>query len=500
MLAIVSGRRCLILGAVGVVIASVTTPTNAVQAASSVPFATGSNSRLSVSAIDGAPGDNTSTRPTLSEDGHWATFQSTARNLVVEDQRVRGSDVYYANTDDPAHTMRRVSVDGTTGGDADGDSTFSDVSGDGHYVVFTSSATDIVRGRKGFNAQIYLRDMWAGVATVISVAPSGALGTGGSHRPTISADGRFVTWNSLATNLVGAGTAGPNQIFLRDLTTSQTILLSRGAGGVNSDGENLRPQISSNGVSITWQSKASNLVAAGGASPYWNVYQIGNPFLSPDATPSRVSNAGPDAAAATDGASVRPSTSGNGRYVVFQSKATNLVTGDTNGLEDLFVWDATTGAVVRPVRAFDGAELTGSTTRGSMDYAGGLIAFVSTSGRVVRGDRNHRPDVFALLWNDAVPKSKRITVASDGGEASCAAATSADDPYASRSGEADDDATADDGAVTMAARPTRPDISTRPYLSSDGRRVVFVSGFCNLVTTPPNPGAINDVYLRVSGP
>jgi tricorn protease-like protein len=182
-------------------------------------------------------------------------------------------------------------------------------------------------------ADIFVHDRTTGATTRVSVVDSsGAQATGGaSSNPSISSDGRFVAFESLATNLVADDTNGLADIFVHDRTTGAT---------------------------------------------------------------TRVSVVDSSGAQATGGASSNPSISPDGRFVAFESLATNLVTGDTNGLGDVFVHDRQTDRTTRVSVASGGAEGNNDSFAPSISSDGDFVAFESDATNLVAGDTNTRRDIF----------------------------------------------------------------------------------------------------------
>lgn len=444
----------------------------------------GTTVRVSVTNPGGNNPDGDSTRPAISKDGFYQSFQSAAKNLVPGDGRTHGLDVFAVDRRNPAGTLVRVSTS-STGGDANGDSHFSSLSNSGEEVAFDTLATNIRPGgnRSGAIFVRWLKSMngrAAGTVEEIDVTPAGASGNGSSGRPSISADGRYVTFNSTASDLLGVRRGGSN-IFVRDLVTNTTKLVSNGASGAGG-GASFRPIISSDGNEITWQSNASNYGPTD-TNGVPDAYASANPFLVSNPPVQLVSAnlAGTDAGNA---ASQRPFVSGNGRYVGFQSSATNL-TGDAvkAGILNIYVRDLTTNRTTLISKRYDGTLTSASTDRITLNYDGSVAGFVSNDHAIVPRDRDGTRDVFTRTWQAATPVNTEVSVAYDGGSTACPAPPSA--------------AAA---ATTTIYRPGADDINTRPYLSGDASVVVFVSSLCRLTPTATNDGTRNDAYVRVYPP
>ncbi len=137
------------------------------------------------------------------------------------------------------------------------------LSADGRFVVFTSSASDLVAGDTNGATDVFVRDLSTGTTQLVSVGNSGAQGDAGSFNPSISADGRYVAFASSADNLVSGDTNGVSDVFVRDLVNHTTTLVSvdngQGPTPVQGDGASFDPSISADGTKVAFTSDASNL-------------------------------------------------------------------------------------------------------------------------------------------------------------------------------------------------------------------------------------------------
>ncbi len=286
----------------------------------------GTTEQMSV-ASGGVQGNNISGyAPRLSPDGRYVTFASKATNLVAGDTNAT-TDVFVR--DRVAGTTERVSI-GAGGVQGNGESANPGISADGRYVTFFSGASTLVSGDSNGNWDVFLRDRVAGTIERISVSSSGVQGNGGSVLPSISADGRYVTYYSGSTNLVVGDTNASNDVFLRDRQLATTLRVSVGTSGAQANGQSLDPDISPDGRFVTFSSVASNLVAA-------DTNGVQDVFLRDVVSSSTerlsVSSAG---AQGDQTSALRPGISDDGLLVAFWSRATNLVSGDTNGSADVF--------------------------------------------------------------------------------------------------------------------------------------------------------------------
>jgi Tol biopolymer transport system component len=285
--------------------------------------------RLSVRS-DGTQADLNSRASSASLDGRFVAFDSSATNLVPGDTK-HNQDVFVR--DRVAGTTERLSVS-STGEEGKGDSVNPSISGDGRFVAFESAAWNLVADDTNSASDVFVHDRQTGTTTRVSVSGSGDQANSHSFAPAISADGRYVAYESYAKNLVTTPTLGV-QIYLFDRDTGSTTLASAAPGGVAADGNSFNPAISADGRFIAFESFSSNL---GGGSNSCDVYV----FDRDTGTTTDVSVAfgGGDAF----GCSYRPAISGDGRYVAYESTAKNIVVpfGNTEGV-NVYVYDRTLG-------------------------------------------------------------------------------------------------------------------------------------------------------------
>lgn len=331
-----------------------------------------------------------------------------------------------------------------------GDSLVPTVSADGRYVAFYSFASDLVEGDTNGQADVFVRDRRTGETERISVGPDGLEGDRASVRPSISADGRFVTYSSFATNLVTGDSNGASDIFVHDRQTGVTERVSVGSGGAQSNGSAFAPAISGNGRFVSFYSSASSLVEGdtnGQSDVFVHDRQTGET--------ERVSVRSDGVQA--NGGSFVSSLSTDGEVVVFETLASNLVDDDTNGAGDVFVHDRSTGTTERVSLAADGSEGNGSSQGASLSADGRYVAFYSRASNLVAGDTNGVDDVFVRDRDTGT--TERVSVSGDGSEGN-----------------------AGSQGIPMVS------------LSGDGRLVTFASTASNLVAGDTNGRA--DVFVR----
>jgi len=256
----------------------------------------------------GVSGDGASTSPRISADGQWIVFTSEASNLVAGD--VNGvADVFVRNVASGVTQLVSVSSSGAL---ADAACTEPAISADARFVVFTSSATTLTPGANNL-ARIYLRDLELGVTEIVSLNNAGLSANLGSMRPRISADGRFVTFTSFATNLDPNDTDNSSDVFLRDRAASTTELVSRTSQAAQSFSMfSYGPSdVSADGRYVVFVSLASDLgIPLGGSPDRLYVYDR----LASTTIPASLSTSGLIASSITASA-LTP----DGRYLVFSN-------------------------------------------------------------------------------------------------------------------------------------------------------------------------------------
>src|SRR6266516_619106 len=372
-----------------------------------------------------------------------------------------------------------VRSNGTQGDGISGRVSAPAVSTDGVVVAFDSEATNLVGGDTNGALDVFVRDRASGRTERVSVSSKGKQGDSGSAGPMLSGDGRFVTFSSGAANLVSGDTNGRSDIFVHDRLTGAIERVSVDSHGDPAQGfVAASPAISGDGRFVAFASSASNLVKR-------DTNGKTDVFVHDRVTGRTVRASVDSAGAESNDVSFRPDLNGDGRFVVFDSAASNLVPGDTNGVPDVFVHDLLTGATERVSVDSAGGEANGQSVgpgiRGGSAFGarisgdGRLVAFDSIATNLVAGDTNtcgpffndiagECPDVF--VHDRLTGETVRVSVDSGGAQAN--------------------------------------DASTDPDISADGSTIGFFSAASNLVvgdtnTCPvfPNPGHCPDIFVHV---
>ncbi len=357
--------------------------------------------RVSVDSA-GTQGNNFSTDSSLSEDGRFVAFHSAATNLVPGDTN-GAFDVFVHDRSTGVTT--RVSVD-SAGIEGNGLSLFPALSNDGRFVTFHSAATNLDPAATDTTLDIYRHDRQTG-ATIL-VSRSVADGNLDSFWPRVSADGQLVVFVSAATNLVGGDTNGTLDVFVRDLVAGTTSRVSVDSAGNQGTGTSQVPDISSDGRFVVFESTSPNLVP-GDDNGFQDIFV--HDRQTGQTTRVSVSTGG----TASNGISRFPTISDGGRYVAFESEASNLVAGDTNLQTDLFVHDRQSGVTERISVATGGGQASGASQFPVISSTGDFIILPSRAPDLVLGDTNGSLDFF--VRDQSTGTTARLSQADDGTQA-----------------------------------------------------------------------------------
>jgi hypothetical protein len=428
---------------------TVTFPVSASGQGRSAPTA-GTTTRVSV-ASDGTQGNDYSAEASLSATGRFVAFNSPASTLVSGDTN-GVVDVFIHDRKTGQTTRVSVASDGAQAND------FSDapsISASGRYVAFFSNASNLVSGDTNGTGDIFVHDRATGQTTLVTVASDGTQANGASHHASIAANGRYVAFQSEASNLVSGDTNNTFDVFVHDRKTGQTTRVSVASDGTQGNDLSLHPSISANGRYVAFDSFATNLVS--GDTNTCGPYTDGT---CPDIfVHDRVTGQTTRISVASDGTQTNgysdvPSISANGRYVAFHSFATNLVSDDTNNVADVFVHDRKTGQTTRVSVASDGTQGNDNSDGFSISATGRYVAFHSFATNLVSGDTNSTSDVF--VHDRETGQTTLVSVASNG--------------------------TQGNGG------------SYDPLISATGRSVAFYSDASNLVSGDTN--SLGDIFVH----
>ena len=398
-----------------------------------------STQRVSL-ADDGSEAAGDSEFTWISADGRYVVFSCAADGLVPGDQNGL-PDTYLR--DRVAGTTTRIS-EGLGGAESQDLSFSGSISDCGRWIAFASNAENLVPGDSNRARDIFVRDLQLGVTTRVSVSSAGDQANGFSFSPRISPDGRFVVFKSLASDLVAGDSNGKNDLFLHDRNTGQTDCLSLSPSGQIANAASARPDLSADGRYVIFKSFASNLVA-GDTNGKWDAFLFDREQGALRRVPESVQG---------NGHTIRPVISADGQWVAFESEASNLVPGDTQGHADIFLVALASGVITRVSLGQNGAEANGPSGFPAISADGRWIAFQSEATNLVAGDTNAAADIF--LHDRIRAETIRVSIADGGAEANGASAS--------------------------------------PWISEDGLSVVFTSLASNLVAADTNQE--QDIFVR----
>ena len=363
--------------------------------------ASSSTTRRASTDSSGTQGNGASTSAALSADGRWVAFTSAANNLVPGDTNA-ATDVFVR--DRLTGAVERVSVS-SSGAEANGASELPAISAEGRYVTFRSLASNLVSGDTNNAWDIFVHDRATGLTERVSVSSSGGQGTGTNRDPALSADGRYVAFASTSANLVSGDTNGAQDIFVHDRLTGATTRVSVDSSGVQGDADSSNPAISADGHLVTFDSTSTNLVSGD--------TNAGRDVFIRDRTANTTTRLSVSSSGAqSNGDSARAHLSADGSLIVFESGATNLVSGDTNARNDIFLRDRAAGTTTRLNLRPGGAQTTRDSDFPTISADGRYVAYYSTDTGLVSGDTNAVGDVFALDRTGS--STTRVSVDSSG--------------------------------------------------------------------------------------
>ena len=317
-----------------------------------------------------------------------AIYEARQGVIAKGENKLRiGSDFTYdlisRSTNDKAFSSFFETFDAAVGGTA---------GEEGRYVVFVSAAQGLA-GSTGKHRQIFWRDRNEGITKLISAAPNGEEGNGDSYFPAISGDGKSVAFESYSSNLVQTDKNGFRDIFVWHAATNKIETVSVGEGGNEANAESIEPSVSGDGNFIAFTSMASNIsLTAKGISN-------NNVFLRDMKNNSTVMIS-IDPITKKGGGGSKPSISYDGSRIAFYSSVENLVANDKNGIWDIFLWDKNTALLKRVSLTADGKERNQGNESANRIVSpaiagnGRYIAFSTTAENMVAGDNNNFQDVF----------------------------------------------------------------------------------------------------------
>ncbi len=347
---------------------------------------------------------------TLSADGRFVAFQSESNDLAP------GETDYDTDTfvrDRQTGVTERVSVPTAGGQTANRYSGEPAISANGRYVVFGSNAPEFAPNGDGTHRDQFIHDRVTGVTERVSVDRTDpAFGANAETQvASVSADGRFIAYGSSATNLVAGAAPVLFDVFLYDRQLGTTIRVSKSIGNATQGGNagSGVPTISADGRYVTYYSAASDLVA-GDTNNLKDVFV----YDRVTETTERISKSTAGTQANGESGFTQAAISANGRYVAFESQATNLVGTDTNGHTDIFVRDRQLGTTQLVSVSSSGAQSNADAQEPAISDDGQKIAFASVASNLKANDANDASDIF--IRNRGNSTTKRVSNSVDGGD------------------------------------------------------------------------------------
>ncbi len=349
---------------------------------SSTSLITSTTKRVSVTS-SGAQADLGSYNIAISANGRYMAFMSQATNLAAHDNNAV-FDVFLRDRVKHKTWLVSRSAPGVTG---NGDSNNPSISANGRYIAFDSNASDLTAHDTNNNRDVFVYDRVTHKTRLVSRSSSGVQGNGDSEGPSISPDGRYVAFSSGASNLIGADTNNVYDVFVHDRVTHKTRLVSRSSSGAQGNAASYNPSVSANGRLIAFDSSANNLIAqdSNGFSDVFVYDRVTHKTRLVSRTRS--------GAQGNDG-SDSPSISANGRMVAFQSLASNF--GSSGAGQDVFVYDRQAHRMRLVSRSSAGVAGNGPSRFPSISADGRFVVYASVADNLVGHDANASVDIFAF--------------------------------------------------------------------------------------------------------
>ena len=404
--------------------------------------------KLVTTGPSGTGGNGYAFMPSVSADGSKVVFYSLATDLITGTTTTNYFNIFLY---DVASATTRLVTTGGSGNGGNNSSLGVSISADGTKIAFSSSATDLIAGMTTTsNYNIFLYDVASATTQLITTGNTGTGGNSTSSNGFISADGSKLVFNSLSTNLVaGMPANGNSDIFLYDVASATTRLVTTGGSGNGGNGYSLSPSISADNSKVVFQSRATNLIAGTTTTSYNNIF-----LYDVASANTRLLTAG-GAGNGGNNNSERPSVSADGSRIVFGSRATNLVaSATTSGLSNVFLYDDSRATTTLVSTGATGIEGNSASQNPSISADGTKIVFDSYASDLVAGVTTRSTNIY--LYDVASSAQKLVTAGASG--------------------------TGNGGS------------SSYPSISADERRIVFQSTARNLVAGTTTTSTTN-VFL-----
>lgn len=352
---------------------------------------------------DGELGNMPSVYTSISNYGEYVAFVSVSTNLVPNDNN-NVADVFVHDTTNSTTKLISVSSEGIQGNKV---STLPSISGDGRFIAFVSDSDNLIKGDTNQRQDVFLYDVTTKETTLVSKSTTGIIGNSTSSDISISGNGRYVAFDSNSTNFFEFDSNNQPDVFVHDVHTGQTILISKSGQGIPGNNSSERPSISEDGRYVVFYSNATNLVE-NDINNHFDVFvhdrDVNNNgiFDEPGHFANylvSISSSGIQGSADSHNSS-NHAISADGRFVTFFSSASNLVFPDTNlcdvtrNCQDVFVHDLYLHETYRISDTWDGNQGDGDSSGQSISDDGKSVAFASGAQNLSIEDNNSLFDVF----------------------------------------------------------------------------------------------------------
>ncbi len=328
--------------------------------------------------LDEAPGGDSAS---ISADGRFVAY--LVPGAYAFDLPYSGANVDQVNIRDSSTGTLILPNTTALGAAGNGDSGFGVLSTTGRYVAFRSSSSNLVANDTNGLSDVFLKDTLTGAVSLVSALGNGAQGNGSSYAQGVSTDGRYVLFETLATNLGGQQSA--RDVLLKDMSSG--TLLDLGAVNLGAKHSSMTPD----GRYVLF-----DISPFDGFRQVYRFDTITHATLLVSTGLNGAGNA--DSGATAIGDDIRAgSISADGRYVAFASSASNFVANDTNGSTfnpDIFVKDMSTGAIARVNVSANGAQANDNSLVPQISGDGHYVVFQSHASNLIAGDNNGNPDLF----------------------------------------------------------------------------------------------------------
>lgn len=343
----------------------------------------------------------------VSDDGRFTVFVSASNDLDPDDTDTL-NDIYVR--DRQTGIVKWVSRGASNTG-VKGESTYPTISGNGRFVAFASTSSNLDPDDTDATSDVFVRDLVTSTTTLVSRASgtAGAKGNGFSYIPSISRDGSVIAFSSAASNLNPADTDNVRDIFLRNWSNANptTTLASVSSAGVKGNGESFDPSIASDGTRVAFISLANNLDPA-------ETDAMGDVFVRDLTSSSTVWASRGSSNTGTKGESFEPALAGNGNYVTFFSTSSNLDPDDTDAIADIFVRSLEKNTTTWVSRGSSNTGTKSTSFNPAISADGTQVLFHSSSSNLNPADTDNIPDIYIRNWQDASPTTRLLSVSAGG--------------------------------------------------------------------------------------